>query len=53
MGVEYEVTPEPEADEREALEHALRELLTEETHPAYTSAWRRAAIEENAGLEPS
>ena len=47
--MEYDVTPEPGADEREALERALRELLDAETHPAYASEWRRAGIAENLG----
>lgn len=42
------MTPEPSADEREALDRALAELLESETHPAYRSEWRRAGIAENA-----
>ena len=49
MGVDYEVSPEPQGDEREALERALGELLGEETHPAYRSGWRHAAVVENTG----
>jgi len=49
VGVDYEVSPEPEGDEREALERALGELLGEETHPAYRSGWRHAAVVENTG----
>lgn len=45
--VDYEVTPEPAGDEREALERALGELLGHDAHPAYVSAWRRAGIAEN------
>ena len=41
------MTPEPGRDEREALERALGELLGDEMHPAYASAWRRAGIAEN------
>lgn len=45
------MTPEPKGPEREALDRALRHLLEPETHPAYRSAWRHAAIHENAGLD--
>ena len=49
-GVDYEVTPQPEGDEREALERALAELLADELHPAYRSAWRHAALVESTGV---
>lgn len=45
-GVDYEVTPEPGRDEREALERALGELLDDDVHPAYRNEWRRAGIAE-------
>jgi hypothetical protein len=47
--VEHEVSPEPEPDARAAIERALAELLREDAHPAYVSAWRRRGIEESAG----
>ena len=48
--VEYEVSPEPSPEEREALDQALARLLEERTHPAYGSAWREAGVREGLGL---
>lgn len=41
------MTPEPTGDEREALTRVLAGLLGDQTHPVYTSAWRRVGIAEN------
>lgn len=49
MRVDYEVTPEPTGDEREALERVLPGLLEGESHAAYASAWRQAGVVENTG----
>ena len=43
--------PEPSSEEREALESALAELLEDDRHPSYASAWRRAGIDEKLGLD--
>jgi hypothetical protein len=41
------MTPEPDEDERAAIEGALRRLLTRDLLPgAYTSAWREAGLRE-------
>jgi hypothetical protein len=55
--MDVEITPQPEAEEREAIEVALRRLLGRGTMPAaYASPWRmaglREAIEPYAGARP-
>ncbi len=55
--MDVEITPEPGADEREAIEAALRRLIARGTLPAaYTSAWRKAglreAVDAQAGARP-
>ena len=46
--MEYELTPEPPPDERDALLAALEQLVEDgATAPAYASAWRRVGIREN------
>jgi hypothetical protein len=46
--VELEIRPEPEPDERAAIEFALERLLgSPALPPAYTSGWRAAGIAEN------
>jgi hypothetical protein len=50
--VDYEVTPEPTREEREALERALERLLEEDAHPAYASRWRARGVAENLGDGP-
>ena len=51
--MEFEFTPEPSPEEREALVAALERLLRDdgvpETHPAYRSAWRTNGILESVG----
>lgn len=37
--------PEPDEGEREALLEALRGLDDDRRHPAYSSPWRRAALD--------
>lgn len=45
--MELEITPEPIDEEREAVEIALRRLLTRDSlPPSYTSAWRKAGLRE-------
>jgi hypothetical protein len=44
--VEYEISPEPTPEEREAIDEALKKLLSRPPLPApYLSAWRKAGIE--------
>lgn len=55
--MDVEITPQPEAEEREAIEVALRRLLGRGNVPAaYASAWRKAglreAIQPYAGARP-
>ena len=55
--MDVEIRPEPESDERQAIEAALRRLMGRGTQPAaYTSAWRKAglreAVEPYAGARP-
>jgi hypothetical protein len=46
--VDAEIRPEPTAEEREAIEHALERLLAGPELPAgYSSRWREAGIAEN------
>jgi hypothetical protein len=46
--VEYELEPEPEPHEREALVQALDRLLDSDTVPLpYRSLWRESGIREN------
>ena len=46
--MEYEISPEPDADEREAIVRALERLLRGDAEPAaYGSAWREAGVLEN------
>jgi hypothetical protein len=48
----YVVRPQPEPEEREALELALGRLLGADSGPAaYRSEWRRAALEEGVGMD--
>jgi len=43
--VDVRIEPEPEREERKAIEIALRRLLARGTVPAaYTSAWRTAGL---------
>ena len=45
--MDVEIKPEPGPDEREAIELALRRLLTRGKLPhAYTSLWRREGLRE-------
>jgi hypothetical protein len=49
--VDVDIRPEPDPDEREAIETALRKLIAGAAlPPAYTSAWRQVGIREAAGL---
>ena len=42
-----DINPEPTVEEREAIETAVRKLLTGKSlPPAYASAWRKAALRE-------
>ena len=44
----YEISPEPDPNEREALEAALARLLAAEEKPApYRSRWREAGLRES------
>jgi hypothetical protein len=46
--VDFEITPEPSSEERQALLEALAALLTRDPRPvAYRSAWRDQGIREN------
>lgn len=46
--MELEIRPEPEPDQREAIETALERLLAHPALPAaYLGAWRQAGIAEN------
>ena len=49
--MEYQITPEPSPEEREALLAALERLLAEEDGPvqpaAYRSEWWRTGVLEN------
>jgi hypothetical protein len=46
--VEFEITPAPSPEEREALLEALAALLTRDPRPAvYRSAWREQGIRES------
>jgi hypothetical protein len=48
VGLNVEIYPEPEREEREAILVALEKLLAQEAlPPAYRSAWRGEAIREN------
>jgi hypothetical protein len=47
--VELRWSPEPSAEEREALERALARLLAERSEPR--SAWWRAGVAENVAPE--
>lgn len=49
--MEYEITPEPSEEERQALIAALDQLLAPQVHPASASAWWRAGIRENTESE--
>ena len=41
------ISPDPRPGEREAIEAALRKLIRgDKLPPAYTSAWRRAGLEQ-------
>ena len=55
--MEYEITPEPTPEEREALIAALERLLAEtrvaSAPAAHRSAWRRAGIAENLAPWPA
>jgi hypothetical protein len=45
--MDMEIKPEPAAEERAAIEVALRRLRARiATPPAYTSAWRKAGLRE-------
>ena len=47
--MDIEITPQPEAEEREAIEVALRRLLGRGNMPAaYVSSWRKAGLREAA-----
>jgi hypothetical protein len=47
--VDGEIRPEPPAEEREAILHAVEELLTRDLRPpVQRSAWREQGIRENA-----
>ena len=55
--MDVEITPQPEPEEREAIEVALRRLLGRGNVPAaYASVWRKAGlrevIEPYAGARP-
>lgn len=46
--MEYEINPEPNKDEREAIVAAIERLLRRDPTPAaYRSRWRHAAVSEN------
>lgn len=46
--MEFEITPEPEGEEREAITAALERLLAADpVLPGYRSEWRNAGIREN------
>jgi hypothetical protein len=46
--VEFEISPEPSPEEREALLGALAALLTRDPRPtAYRSAWREQGIRDS------
>jgi hypothetical protein len=47
--MDREITPEPSAEDEEAIEAALARLLAERTDPH--SAWWRAGVRENLELE--
>lgn len=47
--MDREITPEPSAEDEEAIEAALARLLEERTDPY--SAWWRAGIREGLDLE--
>jgi hypothetical protein len=52
--MDVRITPEPSAEEREALLTGLARLLAGDAPappPAYGRAWRRAALREGAGLD--
>jgi hypothetical protein len=52
--VEAEIRPEPGAEERAAILHALEAELSPDGHPpAYRSAWRERGIRENSGDDDS
>ncbi len=55
--MDVEIRPEPEPEERQAIEAALRRLIRGGAPPAaYTSAWRqtglRESVEPYAGARP-
>ena len=46
--MDYEIRPEPDQEEREAIVTALKRLLAREAEPpAYRSAWRERGVLEN------
>ena len=50
--MEYELSPEPPPDERDALLAALEQLVADaEAAPAYASGWRRVGIRDNVEHE--
>ena len=52
--MDFEFTPEPAPEEREALVAALERLLREDADPtpaAYRSEWRALGILENLGAD--
>ena len=49
-GPELEITPEPSAPEREAVERVLADERGVDVPPAYVSPWRRSGLP--AGDEP-
>ena len=55
--MEFEIRPEPEPGDRDAIEAALRRLMGRGTQPAaYASAWRKTGLQESvepyAGARP-
>jgi hypothetical protein len=52
--VELRIDPEPDPEEREAIELALERMLGDEALPAaYTSRWRAVGVAENVGGDPA
>ena len=45
--MEHEITPEPTAEEHDALIAALERLLAPPVHPVAASGWWRAGLREN------